>query len=102
MDSSIITPVIILVVLAAALGFAAILFRLWRRRVPESLEGDRSEVRPQIGFSDLDGMVSIALLLSNQSNEFIWAEEILIFLTDLRADDQVRRPPSARRKRFVR
>ena len=44
--------------------------------------------RPRIGFSALDGMESISLLLENQSEEDVWAEEIEISLGDLTANAQ--------------
>lgn len=92
MDRAINMQVIALLVLAALVGFAAALFWLWRRRALSRSDDGRSEFRPRIGFSHHDGMVSIALLLSNQSHEYIWADEIVIFLSDLEAEDQVARP----------
>jgi len=46
------------------------------------------DFRPSIGFTRLDGWVSLALLLENKSEINVWAEEIEIALTDLIADDQ--------------
>ena len=38
-------------------------------------------------------MCTPALLLTNDSNAFVWVEEIEIFLADLRADEQVTEAP---------
>jgi len=48
--------------------------------------------RPCIGFTRLDGMASLSLLLENHSKNPIWAEEIEIFLADLVADNQTAEP----------
>jgi hypothetical protein len=72
------------------LGYIA--HRIWRRRkVPDQMD-KRDRFRPRIGFSRLDGMESLSLLLENGSEEYVWAEEIEIFLSGLRADDQTAEP----------
>jgi len=75
---------------AIALGYAV--FRIWRlRNAPDP--ADRSKgFRPRIGFTRLDGMTSLALLLSNNSDEDVWVEELEIFLTQLEALDQAAEP----------
>jgi hypothetical protein len=73
----------VLLVSYAALG-------IWRRR--KGAEQD-SGFRPRVGFTRLDGMASIALLLRNGSNSYVWAEEIEIFLHHLTANRQVTEPP---------
>ncbi len=47
-----------------------------------------SGFRPSIGFTRLDGMESLSLLLENESKKNIWVEEIEIFLTNLVAEKQ--------------
>lgn len=75
---------------AIAFGYAALLF--WRRRnVPVSRDGSEG-FRPRIGFTRLDGMASLSLLLFNKSAANIWVEEIEIFLTGLAADEQTAEP----------
>jgi hypothetical protein len=69
-----------------ALGY--VLLRIWRRRNgPGSTDKDNG-FRPGIGFTRLDGMESLSLLLKNESNTHAWAEEVEIFLTDLVATAQ--------------
>lgn len=48
--------------------------------------------RPDIGFSGLDGMTSLSLLLTNKANTDIWVEDIEIFLGELDASFQAARP----------
>jgi hypothetical protein len=75
---------------AIALGYAVVHF--WRRRnVPDRMDKSAG-FRPRIGFSRLDGMVSLSLLLENGSKENVWAEEIEIFLSGLSADQQTAEP----------
>ena len=79
-----------LIVCAVALGYAVLYF--WRRRnLPEQTEKGAG-FRPRIGFSRLDGMVSLSLLLENRSSEYVWAEEIEIFLSGLTAQTRQRNP----------
>jgi hypothetical protein len=77
-------------VTAAALGYSA--FVLWRRRSEANSTSPHDGFRPKIGFSHLDGMATPALLLTNDSNAFVWVEEIETLLADLRADEQVTEP----------
>jgi hypothetical protein len=67
-------------------GYSAL--RIWRLRDgPDSM--DRSEgFRPRIGFTRLDGMASLSVLLANGSRNYVWVEEIEIFLSRLIAEVQ--------------
>ena len=47
---------------------------------------------PRIGFTRLDGMASLSLLLANGSKGYVWAEEIEIFLSGLSAEEQTAEP----------
>ena len=86
MDRFTIMLISLMIVCAVALGYAVLHF--WRRRNnPERMENGAG-FRPRIGFSRLDGMESLSLLLENRSSENIWAEEIELFLSDLTAQDQ--------------
>jgi len=69
-----------------AAGYSAL--RIWRLRDgPDSL--DRSAgFRPRIGFTRLDGMASLSVLLANGSRNYVWVEEIEIFLSSLIAEVQ--------------
>ncbi len=79
-----------LLAFAIALGYSVL--RFWHRRnVPDPM--DRSAgFRPRIGFTQLDGMESLSLLLANGSEKHVWAEEIEIFLSSLSADEQTAKP----------
>ncbi len=90
MDLMIILRATFLLVFAIALVYTVLHF--WRRRnVPDPM--DRSAgFRPRIGFTRLDGMESLSLLLANGSKEYVWAEEIEIFLSGLSADQQTAEP----------
>jgi hypothetical protein len=72
--------------LAAALGY--ITLRYWRRRSVVDPMDRSAGFRPSIGFSRLDGMESLSLLLENKSRKNVWVEEIEIFLSALSAEDQ--------------
>jgi hypothetical protein len=77
-------------VLALALGYLAL--RLFRQKnVPDPTDRSRG-FRPRIGFTRLDGMTSLSLLLANKSKKYVWVEEIEIFLSGLTADDQTAEP----------
>jgi len=78
--------------LAIAVALVYTVMRFWRRRnAPDP--ADRSEgFRPRIGFTRLDGMESLSLLLANESKKYVWAEEIEIFVSGLRADQQTAEP----------
>jgi hypothetical protein len=80
------TGAILLLVVAIVWSFAR---ARGRRRGTDRDGMDRVEgFRPRIGFTRLDGMVSLSLLLENDSGEHVWAEEIEIFLSDLKAEQQ--------------
>jgi hypothetical protein len=81
---------IFLLVFAIALGYAVV--RVWRRRNGRDAMDGKSGFRPQIGFTRLDGMVSLSLLLENESDTYVWVEEIEIFLSGLRAEEQATEP----------
>jgi hypothetical protein len=68
------------------LGYASL--RVSRRRNGRNAAGKDAGFRPQIGFTRLDGMMSLSLLLDNESSGFVWAEEIEIFLNGLIAEEQ--------------
>jgi hypothetical protein len=77
-------------VFAIALGYTALrIWRQWNVRDPR----DRSRgFQPRVGFTRLDGMVSLSLLLANRSETHVWAEEIEIFLSGLSAEEQTAEP----------
>lgn len=75
---------------ALVLIYGGLRLRRWRNGTA-SIDGTEG-FRPQIGFSRLDGMQSLSLLLENESNRNVWAEEIEIFLTELVANDQTAEP----------
>ena len=77
-------------VLAVALGYGVV--RVWLWKSGSVAKDKKNGFRPKIGFTRLDGMVSLSLLLENESTENVWAEEIEIFLSSLRAEDQASEP----------
>jgi hypothetical protein len=77
-------------VFALALGYTVLRVRRWRNG-PDPLDRN-SGFGPRIGFTRLDGMQSLSILLENESNSYVWAEEIEIFLSDLVANDQTAEP----------
>lgn len=77
-------------VFAIVLGYS--LWRFWRGRMSAAPNDWSEGFRPYIGFTELDGMQSLALLLENGSPNDIWAEEIEIFLSDLHAEQQTAEP----------
>lgn len=79
-----------LIAFAAVLGYT--IFAIWRRRSGSEPADEPSGFRPRIGFTRLDGMASVSLLLTNQSASRIWAEEVEIYLSDLVANDQTAEP----------
>ena len=80
----------LLLVFAIALGYTVL--RIWRRRNgPAPMDGSAG-FRPRIGFTRLDGMASLSLLLANGSKMNVWAEEIEIFLSGLSAEEQTAQP----------
>src|SRR5579872_1565484 len=86
---TILTGVIFLLIVAVA---AYIAVRTWRRNVGADPNDKTSGFRPRIGFTRLDGMESLSLLLDNRSPDFVWAEEIEIILSELTADQQTAAP----------
>jgi hypothetical protein len=77
---------IYLLVASIALVYAAL--RFWRSaKYPEPTDAFPG-FRPRIGFTALDGMQAISLLLQNESTADVWAEEIEISLGDLTANNQ--------------
>jgi hypothetical protein len=79
-----------LLVFATALGYS--LLRYWRRRNAPDPTDRSAGFRPCIGFTRLDGMASLSLLLANGSKKNVWAEEIEIFLSGLSAEEQTAQP----------
>ena len=78
--------------LALALAPVYTVLRIWRRRNgPAPMDGSAG-FRPRIGFTRLDGMASLSILLANRSKAHVWVEEIEIFLADLIADEQTAEP----------
>jgi hypothetical protein len=75
-----------LLVLAVALVYFTL--RAWRERDRTDSTDKSRGFRPRIGFTRLDGMASLSLLLINKSSEYVWAEEVEIFLSGLIADQQ--------------
>jgi hypothetical protein len=62
--------------------------RIWRRMIGGDPADESRGFRRRIGFTQLDGMESLSLELANASKDAVWAEEIEIFLSDLRAEEQ--------------
>jgi hypothetical protein len=89
-DLMIIMRAAFFLVLAIALGYGVV--RAWRRKRDGVTIDKNSRFRPKIGFTRLDGMVSLSILLENESTENVWAEEIEIFLSSLRAEEQATEP----------
>jgi len=77
-------------VFAISLGYYAL--RFWHERNTSDRTDKSAGFRPRIGFTQLDGMESISLLLANGSNINIWAEEIEILLSALAAEAQTSEP----------
>ncbi len=90
MDRVIFLYVIVLLLIAVAVGYVAL--RIWRARNGSDARDISRGFRPRIGFTRMDGMVSLSLLLANGSEESVWVEEIEIFLSNLVANDQTARP----------
>jgi hypothetical protein len=80
----------ILLVFAVALIY--VLLRVWRRRNAVDPADRSSGFRPRLGFTRLDGMESLSLLLENESRKNIWVEEIEIYLSELVAENQTGEP----------
>ena len=77
------------VALVAVLGYTA----LRSRKKKLSAQTDiHFGFRPCIGFTRLDGMASLSLLLENRFRKPVWAEQIDIALSELVADNQTAEP----------
>jgi hypothetical protein len=73
-------------VLAMGLAYSAV--RFLRRKNGADPMDPAAGFRPRIGFTRLDHMESISLLLENGSKKDVWIEEIEIFLSGLSAEEQ--------------
>lgn len=82
--------VALMIAFALAAFYAA--FVIWRRKNGLESTDEISGFHPRIGFTKLDGMASVSLLLANRSGGKIWAEEIEISLAELVAKDQTAEP----------
>lgn len=76
---------ILLLLVCVASGSAAF---FWRRKNNEDAPANRKRFRPALGFTRLDGGESLSLLLTNDSSERVWVEEIELSLSGLKADQQ--------------
>jgi hypothetical protein len=81
---------VFLLVIAVIAAYVAV--RVWQLRNGVDPGNRGNGFRPRIGFTRLDGMESLSLLLDNRSQGFVWAEEIEVFLTGLSADQQTAEP----------
>jgi hypothetical protein len=86
-----VTNISLFFVISLALAYAALRFRRSASRFApvDGIPGFRAG----IGFTALDGMQSVSLLLENESLERIWVEKIEISLSDLSAKDQTADAP---------
>jgi hypothetical protein len=82
--------VTLLIVSGFALSYAAL--RFWQQKKDAAETDIHHGFRPRIGFSRLDGMESLSLLLENRFHKYVWAEEIEISLADLVANNQTTEP----------
>ena len=80
----------LLLIFATTLGYTVL--RFWRRRNGADPTDRSAGFRPSIGFTRLDGMASLSLLLANGSKRNVWTEEIEIFLSSLSAEEQTAQP----------
>lgn len=80
-----------LLVFAIALAYAAA--RIWHRGAGDDLRNKSAGFQPRIGFTQLDSMESLSLVLSNGSQDIVWVEEIEIFLSGLSAEEQTCQAP---------
>lgn len=78
-------------ILVVAVALIFFVLRVRRQRNNQHLKDAGGAFRADIGFSDVDGMASLALLLSNNGETDVWVEEVEIFLTDLDAGYQAAR-----------
>ena len=79
-----------LFIFAIGLGYGVL--RFWRRRNRADSADRSAGFRPRIGFTRLDGMASLSLLLAHGTKKYVWAEEIEIFLSGLSAEEQTAEP----------
>jgi len=84
------TPAVLLLFVGIASGSGIAYF--WRRKKNEDTPENRKQFRPVLGFTRLDGGESLSLLLTNDSSERVWVEEIELFLSGLQADQQTAEP----------
>lgn len=87
MTAALVTVSIVIVVVSCYFGL-----RLWWKKSGADPLNRSSNFRPRVGFTRLDGMESLSLLLPNESHSHIWAEETEIFLSELVANDQTAEP----------
>ena len=80
------------VTLVFVITLPVLALRFRRRKNDAEANEPGAGFRPDIGFSDLDGMTTLSLLLANKTNADIWVEELEIFLADLDATYQAGRP----------
>jgi hypothetical protein len=81
---------ILSIAIVVALGYAAL--RIRRQKKAALKNENHHGFRPRIGFTRLDGMESLSLLLENGFHKHVWAEEIEILLADLVANNQTAEP----------
>src|SRR5579872_3384071 len=81
---------ILFVTLLILSGFALcyLALRFWRQKQDDAAKELHRGFRPRIGFSRLDGMESLSLLLENGFHKYIWVEAIEFTLADLVAEKQ--------------
>lgn len=76
--------------LAALLASGVYLaLRVRRRKNGLPLGDSGTNCRPSISLTHMDGWASLAILLLNNSDGKVWAEEVEIILPDLIANEQV-------------
>jgi hypothetical protein len=78
--------------LGLGLALSYIVLRYWRSSHAADPTDRSAGFRPSIGFSHLDGMASLSLLLANKCGKDVWVEELEIFLKGLGAEEQTTEP----------
>ena len=94
---------ILFAILSIAIVFALFyaVLRIWLKK-KDAVQNDLHHgFHPSIGFSRLDGMESLSLLLENGFHKHVWAEEIEIFLADLVANNQTADPTLHRTQKIL-
>jgi hypothetical protein len=76
----------------SAIVLCHVALRMLRERNVSSPTDRNRNFRTRIGFTRLDGMASLSLLLANESETNVWAEEIEVSLTGLNAEQQTAEP----------